>query len=427
MARRKRKSKNHNERMNRELENVALIKNIKVDSNSFNAGTKKMEKLFEKSQQMKLSNKDKAKLTKDEKEAIKQGEKRYESTKGISDGSKETYLKTFERVRKEVYHKFGISDVSKITHQHTKAVIRDRIEAGQSANTIHKVVHAINFVQSVGAETGTFGENFNITDHEDTLTYLKNENISRKSADSHRYKANESECEKVINELYTYKGGKYRDFADLAQLQYLSGGRRSEVIGLKSNEIHIDTQKVEFNDAKGGLDNVVWGNHWTRNDTEFVTNLVNNATDGKVFRVKDSSGNYMSQEKVAEKLNTLVKRMAERVGVGTTDKNFTSHSLRGGYAHARVTQYVKQGRSAGGLDGIIQQKIQEQPRLQARYHAFQQHILNKSKSENRKNREIKDYEKIQWLVSVDLNHSRQDIVRYYVDSDTIKSEIAQYE
>ncbi|UBM53202.1 hypothetical protein [Bacillus sp. CRB-7] len=97
---------------------------------------------------MKISNKDAAKLTKSEKEAIARGEKGYESTRGLSDGAVDTYFKTFERVRKEIYVKFNISDPTKINHEHTKAIIQNRIAAGQSSNTITKVVHAIGFVQT---------------------------------------------------------------------------------------------------------------------------------------------------------------------------------------------------------------------------------------------------------------------------------------
>ena len=434
MGRRKRKSKNHDELLRRQNENIAG-KKITVEGSTFETGTKKMEKLFDISQKMKLSNKDKGKLTKEEKRAVLDGEKEYESTRGLSDGGKKTYFKDFERVRKEIYYKYGISDVEKIEYKHFKGVISDRIESGQSPNTIKKVVQAVNFVQSVGVETGVF-KNLNLTDHEDMLQYLKNEDIERSYSNSHRYKADENECQRVIEELYTYKDGKYKDYAELARLQLLTGGRRSEVIGLETKEVHVNEQKVEFLDAKGGLDNTVWCNHWTFNDKTFVSNLIDssrerhfsksNIDDEKIFRFKDKNGNYMTEDKVAERLNRLVKEAAERIGVGEEGKTFTSHSLRGGYAHGRVKQYSKLKSKPGGIDAAIQQKIEEQPRLKSRYQKFEKHIKDKVKKENRAARQIQDYEKIQWLVSVDLNHSRQDIVRYYVPTEVIKSELSKY-
>ncbi|MBH0175871.1 site-specific integrase [Fictibacillus sp. 23RED33] len=366
MAKRKRKSKNYYERINRLNENVAY-KKIKIDSNSFRAGTRKIERMFVLANKMKLSNKEKAKLKKAEKEAIKRGDKEFISTKSLSKGGKESYYADFQRVRKEIYYKFGISDIEKIKHQHIKAIIRDRIEAGQSANTIHGIVYAVNFVQSVGIGTGILSKGAKIVDHDDMLAYLKYEKIERSSKNSHRYKANEEECKLVINELYNYKGGKYLEFANIARLQFLAGGRRSEVIKLKVDEVHVNAGIVEFNDAKGGLDNKVWVNHWDPDDKNFVHKLVRDAVDGKLFRIKDSSGSYMSEEKVVEKLNRLLVRMAKRINVGTKEKNFTSHSLRGGFGHSRVTHYAKIAATPGGLDAAIEQKILQQKRLKKRY------------------------------------------------------------
>ncbi|UBM53203.1 hypothetical protein [Bacillus sp. CRB-7] len=128
---------------------------------------------------------------------------------------------------------------------------------------------------------------------------MKEEDIVRRSSDSHRYKANADECKAVIDELYNYQGGKYKDFADLARMQFLSGGRRSEVIGLLDKEVHVEDKIVEFNDAKGGLDNKVWVNHWSKDDKNFVANLVRNADeDGKIFRLKNESGSIYQKKKL---------------------------------------------------------------------------------------------------------------------------------
>ena len=68
--------------------------------------------------------------------------------------------------------------------------------------------------------------------------------------------------------------------------------------------------------------------------------------------------------------------------------------------------------------------MQNKDRLKAKYEEFEKRI--KEKTKNPEKREIQDYEKIQWLVSTDLNHSRQDVTRFYVPVSTIKREVAKY-
>jgi len=76
------------------------------------------------------------------------------------------------------------------------------------------------------------------------------------------------------------------------------------------------------------------------------------------------------------------------------------------------------------IDDIIADKIREQPRLAKKYKNFEKRI--KDKTTNPDGRKIHDYEKIQWLVSTDLNHSRQDIARYYILVATIKAALEKY-
>ncbi|UBM53204.1 hypothetical protein [Bacillus sp. CRB-7] len=43
--------------------------------------------------------------------------------------------------------------------------------------------------------------------------------------------------------------------------------------------------------------------------------------------------------------------------MATKKKNFTSHSLRGGYGHARTNEYAALKATPGGIDSAIQQKL----------------------------------------------------------------------
>jgi hypothetical protein len=214
--------------------------------------------------------------------------------------------------------------------------------------------------------------------------------------------------------------------AAIARYQYLSGFRVSESIRQKGE--YISENIHESKKAKGGLDNKVHVDHLTEQEKAFVDDLKKNEDKdtGRIFhRQKDKSGNYKSDEQIRRAVTRLASSCAKKIGIGeSTGKTFTSHSFRGGFAHNRMVHYCKNKKK---LDQLIANKIAEDPkRLAKKYRKFEERILNKTDKKRRHLREIHDYEKIQWLVSTDLNHSRQDIVRYYVHAKTIKEELKKW-
>lgn len=338
----------------------------------------------------------------------------------ISDGTKETYSDVLKAVLREANEKFGVKDWKNLKKEHTEKIIQGRIDSGQSPQTIRKVAHALDYFQAHAVQTRVFKEkHIDVTDHEKNLEMLKEQKIIRKSSDSHRYRATKDECLAVVKEMAKYD----KSLADVAYYQLLTGFRVSEAIRQKVAHIDLAHDRHHAIGAKGGLDNVVHTNHHSESDKAFIASLAASADPdtGRLFhRVKDKKGNYKSDSQVRQAATRLAARCAVRLGIGGDGQTFSSHCFRGAFGNDRMCHYA---RHHSVIDEIIAAKIAEQPRFAKKYDNFVKRIQDKRKTP----REIETYEKIQWLVSTDLNHSRQDISRYYVSADEIKAEIAKYQ
>jgi integrase len=341
------------------------------------------------------------------------------SATSISDGTKRTYSDMMKAVLREANRRFGISKIKDLKPEHTQAILQDKIARGQSASNIRKTAHALEYFQQNAVKTRVFKEKHgvDITAHDENLKLIKDQGVIRKSENSHRYKANRKEAVDVIDEMRK----RNEVYADIAKVQLLIGGRVSETIALKAKNINLDNNTVMFENAKGGLTNIVHINHLSNDEKAFLRGLKDNEKDGRLFRPKDENGQYYSDERLRRSVTNLAGASAKKIGIGTEEKTFSSHSFRGAYGLDRADIYARNHKD---LDRIIKEKIKEQPRLDKRYKDFEKRIKDKVKDPSQ--RHIRDYEKIQWLVSTDLNHSRQDVVRYYVPGDTIKGLIKKY-
>ena len=391
-----------------------------------NSQIKGVDKVFERTQ---LENakvkkeliKERDKFEKNSKEWNQWNEKA-QQIRTISDGTKKTYSDDVKAVIREANRLFGITRFKELTPEMTQHLIINKINRGESAQTIRKMVHALEFFQTHATQTGAFKENqINITNHASNLQLLKDNNVIRRSSDSHRYRATKEESIKVIEEM-----AKVDPFlADIAKYQLLTGFRVSEAIRQQEKNINVAPDRVKSEKAKGGLTNVIAIDHLNQEEKQFLNDLKNKADEetGRIFerQTKIKDDRYKSDERIRQEVTKLAHECAKNLGIGGAGKTFSSHSFRGAFALERVKFYAK---NASVIDQIIADKIKEQPRLKQKYKNFEDRIKNHTK--NPKAYEIQPYQKIQWALSTDLNHSRQDIARFYISVEQIKDELKKY-
>ena len=342
----------------------------------------------------------------------------------ISDGTKQTYSDVMKSILRTAERDFGVSEWKHLKKEHTEAILQDKIEKGESGQNIRKVMSALDYFQKHATKTRVFKEkHIDLTDHPKNLKMLKDKSVERSYLKSHRYRASKEESLAVIEEME-----KRNPFlAAIARYQLLTGFRVSEAIRQEFSHIDLDNDRHGAFKAKGGLNNIVHTGHHASDDKAFVANLIANhdKETNRIFRrQKDDAGNYKSDEQIRLAITRLASRCAKKLGIGGDGLTFSSHCFRGSFGNDRMKYYAK---NHVDIDRIIQEKIKEQPRLEKKYDNFEKRIKGKVSEKNRHKREIQLFEKIQWLVSTDLNHSRQDIARYYVSVTAIKSELAKYQ
>lgn len=405
------------------------------------------------------------------------------SDDAIGDGTSETYLEVVAAGIRACKEKYDIADVKKIKFEHIKGIIEDKIAAGESDSTINKWIHGWQKFEKACNDTQFFGEKEIHYMDKEVMKEVKIENsVKRSYKDSHRIVAVEDDCLKVINEMEK----RNPDYADVARVQVMLGLRVSEAWSLKPHNIDLENKKVYADNAKGGLNNVVWLNHLTQDDLSFLKELkerpITDVGSGRIFaRMKDSKGNYVSDDTMRTRITKAVSRAASKVGLNnietpTGTKTFSSHTFRGAFAIARSMEYATN--SSTGIDRIIEEKIKEQPRLKAKHQDFEKRIREKVKfseaekkslenkviprriaaelkemgekgeiskgeqkvinrgivprrlmneivEQRRNNRVITDVEKVLWLTSTDIHHSRQEITRVYVPIKRIEDALAK--
>ena len=170
-------------------------------------------------------------------------------------------------------------------------MLLDRIAGGQSASTIRKVAHALDYVNEHATATRVFKEkdNFEITNHQAMLETIEEYGVIRTYKDSHRYKASGDECLAVLEEME--KRDPY--LANIARYQYLTGFRVSEAIRQKSEYMDLENGKHHAIKAKGGLNNVVYANHLNNEEKGFLAGLKANYDEetGRILhRQKNNRG-----------------------------------------------------------------------------------------------------------------------------------------
>ncbi|GEN55523.1 hypothetical protein [Halobacillus faecis] len=333
----------------------------------------------------------------------------------IGDGTVVTYGDKAKVILKEANKKFGIREWKHFKPEHAKELLQDRIDRGLVAGTVRQTCHALEYINKHVNEMNVFkkSQKIEITDHQGMLEKVAENGIVRRAQDSTRLKATPDDCRRVLIEMERYNPR----YASIARYEFLSGFRINDSVKQKVMYIDIKNNKHESRKSKGGLNNIVYTSHHNDEDKRFLEEIKRCADQGtgRIFeRFKNNEDNYRSDKLVSKSVSELAKRCANRLGIkGPRGETFTSHSFRGGFGLERMEVYAANHER---LDEIIKEKIEEQPRLHTRYKAFEGRIRKKIIKENRDARVIQKEEKIRWLVSTDLNHSRQEVVRFYIEN-----------
>ncbi|WCK54254.1 tyrosine-type recombinase/integrase [Aneurinibacillus sp. Ricciae_BoGa-3] len=352
--------------------------------------------------------------------------------KGVTVSKKKGRLagKTYRRYKigikqyaRYLYTNYGITDISRAKPRHAEEYIREKVEGykntAESVWTIKTFFHSIEFFRVATRVTSVYKGEVRLGDKRKFLTMLKEEKIFRKSKESTVLKATRSECELVIQGILKTRSPIKTIVADLLFAILYTGSRLSACLRLKVEDIDLINGTITFHNDKGGL------THSHRLNSEAIqlfTEIIKGKKQGApVFKITYRNGQQKSIDAAAKQIQSLIAPAARRAGVNHTDERgreitLSAHSFRKAYASGQYEIYLK--KSERDLKKEIASRIRERPCIRGKYKKMVRKI-NKNTKKGKKRWPNKG-ELAKFLTSLDIAHSRVDVVRYYISPSKAK-------
>ncbi len=365
-------------------------------------------------------------------------EAKQERGAGYSNRTVDKYKYDFHRAMKIVEEKTGKNDPNKVRpndiYNFVYAPMIEEYKQGKTehASFLRGLDDALHAFAQASKASGVYKREIRTCDKRKTSQMLNENKVFRYSKDTTVMQATREDKEKVVEQLLLMKektnseGKKQKIDAAINVLDLeLATGRRISAL-LRSHVDNYDKetgQYTTFGD-KGGKDN----------ESYFLTSeakeILDRVTEGKnggamIFTIKYSKNhpdpNKRGQDKPVESMrkevSALIKDAAEKAGVNRDGQKFSSHACRKGFAEERALDYIK-NMSADERRAELQRRRDIDPRFNARIEKVMDHIKSKFKNKTKAaNRQFTDKEIIQLLVSSDINHSRKDVMRYYLGEE----------
>ncbi|MGM0843314.1 MAG: hypothetical protein ACQEWE_21585 [Bacillota bacterium] len=334
------------------------------------------------------------------------------------------YKATFHRIMSLVEIKTGKSDPMKVKPSDVYAVIGDLIKeyhGGKTANSsfLRGVDDALHAFKEASKASGVYKREIRLGDKRVISKTLNQEMVFRRARDTSVAPMDRADMEKVVAELEKSKSPVKEQAIQVMRLQFETGKRISAVLKSKVGDYDGKQQYTTYDD-KGGKDNETFFLRPAAKD------LLDAAVKGKkrgddLFRVKytqtknpNKIGQQKSPEKARKQISNLIKRAAKTADIKLPDHmSYSSHSTRKGFAREQRKFYKTLTEPQVREELARRRKLDKD--LDKRIDNCLQSIKNKFKNKERAaKRDFTHDEVIRLLVSTDINHSRLDVMRYYL-------------
>lgn len=299
-------------------------------------------------------------------------------------------------------------------------------------STIARELHALEAFRTAANETNVYGgEKINIGNYQDRRENFKSIGAVVEKTEITAVKVDLATAQKVHQHIDTSTpNGKATQ--DINRLQSILGGRISATLRLTARDIKLNDSKnsvtAKFIKDKNKFTRTVPVNNLSKNDYQFVKNLVGNKTGGqKLFNMKDSNGNTMSDKRARQIVQEHTKKAAVKAGVYKDGQRFNTHSNRKGFAQATYdrTKYYSKARIYREISQYLDLQGSNREQIRGRLKNELKRI-NKYRTEHGKSKRSFSHEEARILhVSLLLGHSRMNVVKKnYIVTDKEKAKIA---
>lgn len=351
---------------------------------------------------------------------------------GLARSAVMKYKTDFNRLMKMVEKETGKNDPMKVKPNDVYKVIDKLIKEYHGgnkalANFLRGIDDALHAFKECSKASGVFKRELRLGDKRVISQKLNDEKVYRRSKDTTVMKASRDDMEKVVAQIEKSRASReVKDVAiNVVRLEFESGRRISGI--LRSQVGNYDEKNGVFTTYgdKGGKDNESF--YLSQGAKEILDKLSRNENGEKkkdgdmMFKVKytqhkdpNKRGQDKSVDNIRKQVSNLIKNCAERADVNRDGQKFSSHSCRKGYANERADYYIDNMTAEERKEELERRKKHDKA-LSERIDKCLEHIKSKFKNEDKKEkREFTDIEIIKLLVSTDINHSRIDIIRYYL-------------
>lgn len=369
------------------------------------------------------------------------------------------YRDTMQKLMEDVYKRFNVSDVTKITSDMVETLINERIDnfylygkTGEVDN-VKNILSAVNAFQVLTQKTSVFKEPLEFLDTKEKRKELNEMKFDRAMILSNTKKSDFVESKRISDTIVSVgnvRGKENRQLSsEIIQLGMYSGGRISNMIGLESKDISADGKTIIFRDDKGDKTRIA--NVFTREGQEFVKGLkqrAERANRERVFEPRKSDGTIKSTKSTRKMVEHYTSQAAKTIGATNEvtvtlekgvrphiskgldiDSNqfvktekYTPHSSRKAYANELCEYYYKEI-SEGRFQEHFERQIKNEIAINSE--SARQKYIDKYNNEvkyannNRKDkstyRDLTDAEKALYLASVDMGHYRISVMSCYID------------
>lgn len=352
-------------------------------------------------------------------------DRKKENKSGLADRTVAKYKTDFNRMMKMVEAETGKSDPMKVRPNDVYQVIDKLIGeyhagATEHASFLRSVDDSLHAFKEASKASGVFKREIRLGDKRKISEKLNEEKVFRKAEHSTVLKGNRDNLEKVIGELGKMKSPYAKVAIDVLRLEFSTGRRISAVLRSKVENYDKEMEQYHTLGDKGGKDNTSYFL------TKEAREVLDRVTEGKkkgdmMFKMpyaqnKDKKGQDRSVENMRKYVSRLITTASKRAGVNQGKKTFSSHSCRKGFAIERAIDYSKL--SPEQRKAELERRRSLDPKFDAQLDKVLKNIKDKFKNEAKAElREFTDQEILRLLVSSDINHSRLDVIRYYLSDE----------
>lgn len=361
-------------------------------------------------------------------------QKKIDNESALSDRTVQKYKETFERAMNMIEERTGKSDPMKVRPNDTYALVKELIgeyKSGktQNASFLRGLDDALHAFKEASKASGTYSREMRLGDKRVISGMLNEEKVYRHAKDTTVQVGTREDTEKVIAEIKKMRiSPQAKKVAENVLRLELETGRRIHAI-LNTKVDNFDAAKGTFTSLgdKGGKDNISYFLTSTAR-TILEKHSVNEKGKTKsggdmMFKIKYTQhkdpkkiGQDKSVDAMYKQISNYIKVAAKRAKVNRVEdgKKFSSHSTRKGFANERADHYIGTMTAKERRDELERRRRLD-PELDKRVQNVLENIRAKFKIEgNAKKREFTDKEIVKLLVSMDIDHSRIDVMRYYL-------------